>query len=313
MFPAIEKLNSDKAYVKLNLHFIGQERGGKLSSMHGPKEVAGDKVQICAAKYFPNKYMNLITCMNKNPRQIPDNFDSCAKTSGINATIVKKCSDGAEGTKLLKDSFAVSAKKRASGSPTIFIAGDKYRGGRSVRDFMTAICAKFKTGTPPACKNIPKPQKVTMTVLTDKRCKKCNAERFVGMMKGRFFPGLDSKIIDYNTPEGKKLYAEMAKSGQKLLPMLLFADDVKKAPSYNRLRRYFTVAGKYNVLRSGAKFDPTKEICDNKKDDTGNGKIDCADPDCKEAMVCRKEIKNKLDVFVMSHCPFGTKALDAMR
>ena len=29
---------------------------------------------------------------------------------------------------------------------------------------------------------------------------------------------------------------------------------------------------------------PTKEICDNKKDDTANGKIDCDDSDCQFAL-----------------------------
>ena len=59
-------------------------------------------------------------------------------------------------------------------------------------------------------------------------------------------------------------------------------------------------------------FNPTKEICDNKIDDTNNGFVDCADSDCTEELICRQEEKAKLDLFVMSQCPYGTKALDIM-
>jgi len=39
----------------------------------------------------------------------------------------------------------------------------------------------------------------------------------------------------------------------------------------------------------------------------------CSLAECKENMMCREEIKGKLDVFVMSHCPFGVKGLDAVK
>jgi hypothetical protein len=63
----------------------------------------------------------------------------------------------------------------------------------------------------------------------------------------------------------------------------------------------------------GAKHDPKAELCDNKVDDTGDGKVDCDDDTCKNNLICRQEIPGKVDVFVMSQCPFGVKALDAMK
>ena len=33
---------------------------------------------------------------------------------------------------------------------------------------------------------------------------------------------------------------------------------------------------------------PAEEICNNLKDDDGDGKIDCADPDCKKSSLCKK-------------------------
>jgi hypothetical protein len=71
--------------------------------------------------------------------------------------------------------------------------------------------------------------------------------------------------------------------------------------------------GEYQMLKIPGQFDPTAEICDNKKDDTGNGKVDCDDATCKGKLVCREEKKQTVNVFVMSQCPYGVRALDSMK
>jgi hypothetical protein len=58
-------------------------------------------------------------------------------------------------------------------------------------------------------------------------------------------------------------------------------------------------------------FDPRHEICTNGVDDTGNGLTDCDDSDCDGVLACRAEIPARLDVFVMSLCPFGNEAVKA--
>ncbi|MBU0762024.1 MAG: hypothetical protein KKD39_03280, partial [Candidatus Altiarchaeota archaeon] len=55
-----------------------------------------------------------------------------------------------------------------------------------------------------------------------------------------------------------------------------------------------------------------REICDNGVDDTSDGKADCEDPACALALNCRPELPAKLDLFIMSECPFGTEALFAL-
>jgi predicted DsbA family dithiol-disulfide isomerase len=127
------------------------------------------------------------------------------------------------------------------------------------------------------------------------------------------FPGLQPKTIDYGTPEGKALYAKIAEKGVKLLPAFLMAPVVTEDPGFSQVQRFVQDVGEYKALQIGAKFDPTAEICDNTVDDDGNGKVDCDDPACGGKVVCRKEIKNQLEVFVMSQCPFGVKALNAMK
>lgn len=308
--PVLDKLGNA---VEFNRHFIGQEKEGQLSSMHGENEVKGNLLQICAAKHYPKTYMDLVFCMNKNYREIPNNFDGCATEAKVDGAKIKSCADGEEGKGLLKASFAASKEKQASGSPTIFVNGERYKGGRTENDFLRNICNAYKPeNKPEACKSIPAPKKVDLTVLTDARCKNCVVDPIINQMKN-IFPGMVEKKIDYGTEEGKKLYETIKGTDAKLLPAFLFDKNVTEDAGYQQVQRWMLDVNDKKMLRVGGKFDPTAEICDNTIDDTGDGKIDCDDDTCKNNLVCRKEMKERLDLFVMSQCPYGTKALDAMK
>jgi len=146
-------------------------------------------------------------------------------------------------------------------------------------------------------------------VLNDKRCDECDTSRIITSLK-ELFPDAEVTEVDYKTPEGKALYEE---TGIEFLPAVLFKESVKDSDNYANIERYLEEKGDYLSLRIGASFDPTAEICDNGIDDTGNGKIDCEDETCATQMICRENIPERLDVFVMSQCPFGTRALDSMK
>ena len=306
--PVVKKLGDS---LDLRIEFIGDEpTPGNFTAMHGESEVKGNILHLCTIKHEPVKYMDLILCMNKNMREIPNNFDACATETQIDAGKVKACAEGEEGKTLLSESYKRSKAKGASGSPTMFLAGEKYQGGRQEIDFMRAICGKFTT-KPEACKDIPEPKKIPVIVLSDKRCAKCMPERILGQLKG-MFPGLEPKEVDYMTDEGKALYAKVADKGAKYLPAFLFDPVVAEDPGYQQVARYMNDVAEYKLLQLGSKFDPTAEICDNKIDDNGDGLIDCDDPTCKDQLVCRTAIEKNLKVFVMSQCPFGVRAENAM-
>ena len=332
--PVLKKMGAD---IDFRLGFIGQEKEGKLVSMHGQAEVDGNKVQLCAIKHNPNKYMDMILCMNKDMKKIPGNWEACAKSTGCDVAKIKTCYEGIEGEVLLKASFAEAKKRRARGSPTIYIGGKHYRGPRSEKAFARAICNVYTGAKPSYCQSIPPPVKVPITIVTDSRCRQCRPKFWEERMKS-MFPGAEVSIYDYQQEDGKKFFKDL---DLKLLPAILFGKEVESTDNYRRIKRFLSPKGDYLSFRSGAKFDPKKEVCDNKiddtgnglvdckdpdckknpmclekcnngKDDTGNGLVDCKDPDCKNDLVCRKQIPNKLDVFVMSQCPFGVKALNAV-
>ena len=297
--------------LDFEVNYIASDSGnGEFNSLHGANEVKGDIVQLCAVKYNPDKYMDMIVCQDKNAGAIPDNWEKCATDNGLDAEKIKACYEGDEGKQLLSASIKKSTEANAQGSPTIMLNGKSYQGGRGTNDFLRAICDTFKADKPQACSEIPAPKKVMAVVLNDKRCgQDCDTTGVISSLKS-IFPGLETIELDYSSEQGKKIYDEANITN---LPAILFDESVKEGEGYANVQRYLEQAGKYTNLKIGAKFDPTKEICDNNIDDNGNGLVDCKDTDCTGALACREEKKQNLQVFIMADCPYGKKAVEALK
>ncbi len=307
--PAIEQLGDG---VNFKLNFIGTKKeDGSLDSMHGAEEVEGDLIEICASTQGTAKLLKFLTCFNKEWQKIPKGWEACAKEAGIDEAKLKACKDGDEGKKLLTASFDAAQKAQAMGSPTIKLNGEAYKGGRKTNDFLRGICNAFAgKAKPKACSDIPEPAKVNVIAITDARCKDCEADKIIDSLK-QVFPGLQPRTLDWSDEEAKAIAKE---ASVKMLPAILFDDSIDKdKEGAEHMARWLVPAGKYKSLRVPAEFDPTAEICDNKTDDTGNGKVDCDDETCKDNLLCREEKKGQLDVFVMSQCPYGVMGLNAMK
>jgi glutaredoxin len=141
-------------------------------------------------------------------------------------------------------------------------------------------------------------------IITDKRCEECKTDRLETSIK-RTFPEAVIEVIDYSERKAKKLYdAEKVVN----LPAVLLPKSYENAEGFAKVKRFTKPGDEYFSLRTGAKFDPKAEICDNEVDDNGDGLIDCKDPTCKTNWKCmEKREKPDVDVFVMSHCPYGTQ------
>jgi Gamma interferon inducible lysosomal thiol reductase (GILT) len=292
----VSKLGSD---VDLNVEYIGQAQGGEPSSMHGANEVKGDLLQVCTKKYAPEKAFDFILCQNENNKEVGSNGAACAAKVGAPAAKITACADGQEGKELLLASFKRSQDKGASGSPTIFIAGNKYEGGRKPTDIVKAICNGASDKKPAACASIPESPKVNVTILSDKRCgADCDPSRLEGSVRGAVGAPVVTEL-DYSSPEGKQLFGSL---GSAMLPLAVFdatLDADKDAVA--ALSRGLKDAGGHRVLSTGS-WNPSCA-------DDGGCKLDA----CKATMQCRPELPKKLDVFVMAQCPYGVKGLDAMK
>lgn len=151
-----------------------------------------------------------------------------------------------------------------------------------------------------------------LIVLWDKRCTERDCQTAPAIEKLQSLtPGVEVVPHDWSEPECRSLFDS---EGLKVLPAFLFEPSIENNPGYEKISRFLrkTPRGKYLSLEVGASFDPRAEICDNEKDDTGNGLVDCQDPSCEKKLVCRQEIPRRLDLFVMSMCPYGTMAMDSM-
>ncbi|HQP39702.1 MAG TPA: DsbA family protein, partial [Polyangiaceae bacterium] len=178
MKDAIKQLGND---VDFNVEYIGNTTpSGDLSSMHGPNEVTGNIIQMCANKHIPAKYIDFVSCQNKNYREVATNWEACATEVGVQPDKLRACIKGEEGKKMLAESFQRAQQKGATGSPTIYIGGKQYSGGRRTNDFLRAICAEYKGKKPQVCTSIPEAPKVNVTILSDKRCTECQPERYQG-------------------------------------------------------------------------------------------------------------------------------------
>ncbi|MBL8744057.1 MAG: thioredoxin domain-containing protein, partial [Myxococcales bacterium] len=284
-------------YLSFRVEYIGKNENGELSSMHGPDEVQGDLVQICAQKHTP-KFFDLILCQNKSIKEVARNWEACADELGIEKKNIAKCLSGPEGKALLGESFARTQTAGVRGSPTIFIAGQKHEGSRRPGDVMRAICAKFSGTVPAECAAIPESPKVNVTLLSDSRCTTCDPAKSEKTLSSKIANPVVTKL-DYGTPEGKKLFDEIKPAK---LPAFVFDAtldaDVDATAAFRRGLR--EVGGKKVV--DGTEWNP---VCA----DPGG----CSTDECKLTLACRPEVSNKLEVFVMSQCPFAVKGLDSMK
>jgi hypothetical protein len=139
---------------------------------------------------------------------------------------------------------------------------------------------------------------VNLIVLNDARCPTCVAfQMSLTTQLRELFPNLHVDIMDYSKADGKALYES---TGVQFLPAYLFDNTVKSAENYGQVQAYLEQKGKYLSLRIGATFDP---ICDD-----GNGTINCSNTRCQNYWACMPKLdKPNVEVFVMSHCPYGTQ------
>lgn len=298
----------------LDIEYIGSGSGDNLQSMHGPSEVTGNIAQLCAMELAPSRYLDMLVCQNKDMASVDSNWKECAPKADIDADALGKCIEGPRGKELLSESFAKAQERGATGSPTIFLAGNKYQGGRKARDFMRAVCDATEGTKPEACKSIPEPPKVEAIFLSDSRCAECDIRGVEPRLKS-VLGGLVVEHVDYSSDRGKALWDELKVSAPHIkgLPVVLLDEGVKKdEEGYAQLQRFIRPAGQHLELAVGGTFDPTAEICDNDgTDDDGDGSADCKDSDCKEDLSCRPAKPATLDLFAMSKCPYGAKALIA--
>lgn len=277
--------------IDFSLEFIGRESATGFDSLHGQPEVDGNKVQLCAAKYNPNEYMNMIVCMNKDASSIPNNWESCAK--GLDSTNIKNCYEGEEGKQLLSASFAKANTIGASGSPTIYLNDQPYSGRRTEDAFTKAVCGEIPDHS--LCKNLPKPKEIELIVLSDEKCTSCDSSQIVFALQ-QMFEGITPRYVEVSDDEATDLIADY---GIELVPAFIvpksimetkeWADNVQIQSVFESFEKGFKIRSQ----ATGASY-----FIDEQK------RIDFM----KDINVDLEDGVPQIDFFVMSYCPYGNQA-----
>jgi hypothetical protein len=273
---------------------------------------------LCAAEISdtPLGTARFCACLTQTRTTMPLGWEDCASQAGIDVGGIKTCAMTEAGDELLASSYDAMMAADVPVSPWVVIDGMPFYLELEPQLVQEALCCAMgedaRPGSCPAkpgCFNVP----VDLTVILDPRCPDCTsmAEEAVGNLVLPF-PMLTITIVQFGDPGAAELFEA---SGAGVLPVLLLGDNATASAGWGAVEELTYEAGGYHVVipdLMGARFDPTAEICDNGVDDTSDGKADCEDPACALALNCRPELPAKLDLFIMSECPFGTEALFAL-
>ncbi|MBD3259280.1 thioredoxin domain-containing protein [Candidatus Woesearchaeota archaeon] len=311
--------------VDFELNFIGGEDESGFRSLHGESEINGDMVQLCALNVDEEKAMEMIVCMNKEPTGIPNNWQPCAESAGLDVEAVRACYEGEQGKELLRESFAKASEAGAQGSPTMFFNGEDYSGPRDSLSFQRQIC-NFVPGHS-ACADVPEcatdvdclmqtedkigvcvegkcefsdPVELNLVVLTDSDCgQECDTTQVLGVSK-QLFRGMSENIVEVDSEEGKEM---IEKYGIIRIPAYLFDEKVTETYAWKSNEQLQTAFEK--------KEDKYKLL------DEATGAVKFVNEDVEKKYFEKAGItigdgKPQIDFYVMSYCPYGNIAEEAI-
>ncbi|HII30375.1 TPA: hypothetical protein HA317_04920 [Candidatus Woesearchaeota archaeon] len=325
--PALKKFGNA---VDLKLYFIGQESGGQFSSLHGQPEVEEDMRQACIYEKFNDKLIPYLECINPKIANAGSEWQACAEQAGVDVDALKSCTGGEEGKNLLAASFQASTSKGVSGSPTIYVNMKPYSGARDELSFTRGICDAFSE-KPAACNEIPEcasdadctdaeegeigkclnpgednaeceyvdDARVELTVVNLASCKSCDASGLLDVLSN-LFPNMDVKEVEADSEEGKAL---INKFGLVYAPSFIFSRGVTETNTWKtneRIQSAFEEAGdgyKLADRATGADYPISEEARQRMYDAIG---------------VVKGDNKPQIDFFVMSYCPYGNQAEEAI-
>ncbi len=311
--------------IKLTVEFFGSLEEGKLIFEGGDKERTGDLLLACAGKLMtkPVDYLRFVNCMASETGAIETSLKLCAEALAVPKGIREKldtCRNGADGTKLLDESVRRTMEANVSMSPMLLVQGVQVTGAVRTLKLAQSICA-LQEKKSPACAKLPEVKKYVVTLVQDKRCTdpelSCSDE-FIGEVTGIleeqiFVDGVEFRRLDYTEPAGREFFD---KEKIPALPAFMLEKSIEAdSEVMERLGRFLrkSATGNWYFLNAGQSYDPTKEICDNQKDDNEDGKVDCDDDSCKAKVSCRPEQAGLVELFIMSYCPYGVMAVNELK
>lgn len=128
----------------ITVRYFGSIDNGKITAMHGEAEAQENLRQICLREET-SQYWSYLSCHLKEGKT-----DECLTSAGVNKTKLTTCmTDPNKGLKYAQADFDLANQLGVSGSPTLFINGDKTDefsfGGRTEDSLKQIICCGSTT------------------------------------------------------------------------------------------------------------------------------------------------------------------------
>jgi hypothetical protein len=119
---------------------------GNICSMHGIDELNEDIRQACIYRDQKDKFWDYTNCAMTDCtlQTIKTCWETCADKFKVDKTKVNDCLTK-DGVALMTAEKKLNAQKGVEGSPTIFVNGNAYEGGRAPDQYKDNICCGFKT------------------------------------------------------------------------------------------------------------------------------------------------------------------------
>ncbi|MFH0836464.1 MAG: thioredoxin domain-containing protein, partial [Candidatus Micrarchaeota archaeon] len=179
----LAKFGSD---VNLNLHYVVTETApGSFQSLHGQPEVDEDARQLCIKKYYPEKLLGYLGCVNSNYQNAESLWSDCASRLSIDTSKITACATGAEGKQLLSAEAKLSFEKQVTASPTFFVNGAAYESSWDERTLTHNLCALIPESE--TCQNLPEEPQVNLLIVSDENCEACDTTVLEEQFKQMFF------------------------------------------------------------------------------------------------------------------------------
>lgn len=320
--PVLDELGDS---INFKLNFIANNNGdGTFASLHGQPEVDENIRQLCAMDIAPDAYMDYVVCQNKDIANAAANWQSCAESADIDAEALKSCSEGEKGKSLLSESITEADAVGAQSSPTMFINGQPYSGARDSLSFKRAICQGLEDN--PTCADLPEcvsdadcnaeagkiglcvesecqyqeDAEFEVIVINDEKCgAQCDPSQILAATN-QFFLGAKFRTLDVSDPEAQEL---IDKLGLEFVPAYLFTEGVTESYTWQNIPEMKT-----SFEKKGEFWKLLDEVT------AASYWID------EEARIAFFESlgvevgdnRPQMDFFVMSYCPYGNQAEEAI-
>ncbi len=306
--------------VSLHVGYVGAvDAEGKIDRTIGEAEIGSAVAQVCAGMSANEaSWLTYLNCLYEGEiwRSQPLGWQTCAEKSGIDRTDVEACIKSGEGETMLAKAYSAAMESRISASPTIIVGQHLYGGPRTADALMQYLCytAGVPETRPTVCSSVTPPKKISATMLYDVRCKsalQCDVEGEIAVLE-KLIPGFELTRVEFSSDNGQSLYNRILKADPNAgkLPAIIIDHAINDQEALKSLLGEYLLPFEDGYMFAlGGGWDPLAEDCTNGIDDNGNGKIDCEDDFCKKKWECREEIKKRVDLFIMSRCPYALDLL----